>query len=98
MPSTFFSTALKWDSDLCKTPCSPKYKYAINTYFVLRLPAVLPAHLFTAAATVVSSVYITYRQVEHGWLEVKPEWKGRRERGKSGMWNRCANVGGQRNG
>lgn len=43
-----------------------KYKYAINTYFVLRLSAVLHTHLFTAAANVVLSVYITYRQVEHG--------------------------------
>lgn len=59
-----------------------KYKYTINTYSVLRLPAVLRTHLFTAAATVVSSVYITYRQVEHGWLEVKLELKGRGERGR----------------
>lgn len=49
---------------------------------MLRLPAVLPTHLFTAAATVVSSVYVTYRQVDRGWLEVKPELKGRRERGR----------------
>lgn len=47
---------------------------------MLRLPAVLRTHLFTAAATVVLSVYITYRQVEHGWLEVKLELKTKRER------------------
>lgn len=45
---------------------------------MLRLPAVLRTHLFTAEATVVLSVYITHRHVEHGWLEVKLELKSKK--------------------
>lgn len=72
-PDIFYFNSNKMGYWLVQKALQSKCKYAINTYFVLRLREVSPqqyAHLFTAAAatTVVMSVYITYSSVR-AWMD-----------------------------
>lgn len=83
-PDIFYFNSNKMGYWLVQKALHTKYKYAINTYFVLRLWEVSQqyyAHIYSLLLLLWSWVFILPTVVlEHGWMEVKLQLKGRRQR------------------